>query len=89
MTTEKIDHHHVYLRFGWFTGFDWEELREGEMQAPPIPQGNIHHAHDHGHADDHDYIGSDHGHDDQDGDCVRNDDMFLQDWMILTTVTPC
>ena len=56
------------------------------MQAPPTPRGNIHNA------DDHDHVGHDHGHDDhndQDGDCVRNDDMSFQDWMILTTVTPC
>jgi len=25
-------------KFGWFTGFDWEELRSGELQAPPTPQ---------------------------------------------------
>ena len=76
------DHHHYHnlcsLRFGWFTGFDWEELREGELQAPPIPRGNNHsddnhgpghddHGHGH-HADDHDdrhcHYDQDHGHDD-------------------------
>ena len=58
------------------------------LQAPLTLRSKIHHA-----AEDHDYVGHDHGHDhvydDQDGDCVRNDDMSLQDLMILTTATPC